>query len=129
MVKRKAVKISKKDILISFLLRSGLAIVFLYAAISSLLSPDRWVGFVPGFMENIISRENFLIIFSIYEIILSVYLLSNRRIFLVSILSSITLLFILAINVVQLDILFRDIAILFMSLALLALSKWQDQNS
>ena len=32
------------------LLRIGLAFVFLYAAISSLMHPDEWVGYLPSFL-------------------------------------------------------------------------------
>lgn len=119
-------KINKKEVLISFLLRSGIAIVFIYAALSSFLNPIRWIGFVPSFISLIISKEVFLIIFSVYQILLGVGLLLNYKTFQLAIISSITLFFILFVNILALDILFRDISILFMSLALIALSykKW-----
>lgn len=116
-------KIDKKNILISFLLRSGLAIVFFYAGISSLLNPTNWIGFVPNFIELIIPKAIFLVVFSIYEILLSIGLLSDYKTFALSILSSATLFLILFGNIMALEILFRDIAILFMALALTALSK------
>ena len=113
----------KKNILISFLLRSGLAIAFLYAGISSFLNPTNWIGFVPNFIELIIPKEIFLIIFSAYEILLGAGLLFDYKTFTLSILSSATLFLILFGNIMNLEILFRDIAILFMALALAALSK------
>ena len=123
-------KSQNKEFLISLLLRSGIAIVFIYAAISSFLNPTSWIGFVPGFIELVIPGGIFLIIFSVYEIILGFGLLADYKTFSLSIISSITLFFILFGNILALDILFRDIAILFMSLALVALSsrKWR-QNS
>ena len=114
--------VNKKELLISLLLRSGLAIVFIYAAVSSFLQPLNWIGYIPNFVELIISKELFLIIFSVYEIVLGMVLLANYKTFLVSIFSSVTLLLITFGNIFVLDIVFRDIAILFMSLALNVLS-------
>lgn len=122
MVKSKN-KINKKEILISFLLRSGLAIAFFYAGISALLNTTNWIGFVPNFIGAIISKEIFLTIFSAYQILLGIGLLFDYKTFTLSILSSITLFLILFINIMNLEILFRDIAILFMALALISLSK------
>ncbi len=117
----------KKNILISFLLRSGLAIVFFYAGISSFLNPTNWIGFVPNFIGAIISKEMFLMIFSTYEILLGIGLLFDCKTFALSILSSVTLFLILFVNIMILELLFRDIAILFMALALVALSyKWKN---
>ncbi len=111
-----------KDKNISLLLRVGLAIVFIYAAIASLLEPSNWVGYIPNFVEFIVSKNVFLLIFSIYEIILGIALLSNYRTFLFSVLSNITILFIVLGNIFVFDIVFRDVAILFMSFALSVLS-------
>ena len=124
---KKRDEINKKEFLVSLLLRSGLSIVFLYAAFSSFLNPLNWIGFVPEFIKFLIPKETFLIIFSIYEIILGIGLLSSYKTFQLSILSSATLFFILFGNINALDILFRDIAIFFMALALVALSykKWK----
>lgn len=123
MVKLKNSKINKKELLISFLLRSGLAIAFFYAGISSFLNPTNWIGFVPNFIGAIIPKEIFLIIFSVYELLLGIGLLFDYKTFALSILSSVTLFLILFGNIMNLEILFRDIAILFMALALVALSK------
>jgi len=122
MKKSKRGKEQNKDILISFLLRSGLAIAFFYAGISSFLAPTNWIGFVPNFIGAIISKEIFLMIFSGYEILLGIGLLFDYKTFTLSILSSATLFLILFVNIMNLDILFRDVAILFMALALISLS-------
>lgn len=118
MVKRKF----KKERLVSFFLRSGLAIVFLYAGIASLLAPENWIGFVPGFIINIFPAPVFLVLFSIYEISLGLWLLSNKKIFQASILSALTMVIIVVANLFLFDIVFRDIAILFMAIALIILS-------
>lgn len=107
---------------VSLILRVGLAISFIYAAISSFLNPINWLGFIPNFIEIIISREIFLMIFAIFQIILGISLLANYRTYLISIISSITLFLIIVSNLFILDIVFRDIAILFMALALAVIS-------
>ncbi len=61
------IKKHDKNFLISFLLRSGLAIAFFYAGVSSFLNPTNWIGFVPNFIEVIISKEIFLISFKVCE--------------------------------------------------------------
>ena len=122
MEKSKRGKEQNKYILISFLLRVGLAITFFYAGISSFLSSTNWIGFVPNFIGLIISKEIFLMIFSIFEILLGIGLLFDYKTFALSILSSATLFLILFVNIINLEILFRDIAILFMALALISLS-------
>ena len=116
-------KESKKNYLVSFFLRSGLAVVFLYAGIASLLSPENWIGFVPDFVISVFPASIFLALFSIYQIILGVWLLSNKKIFYVSILSTLTMFVIVIANISLLDIVFRDIAILFMAIALVILSR------
>ncbi len=128
-LKLKNLKINKKEFLISFLLRSGLAIAFFYAGISSFLNPTNWIGFVPNFIGAIISKEIFLMIFSAYQVFLGIGLLFDYKTFTLSILSSITLFFILFVNIMNLEILFRDIAILFMALALISLSYKSKNNN
>lgn len=109
--------------LVSFFLRLALASVFLYAAIASLLTPSNWIGFLPTWLKDIIPGAALLIIFSVYEIILSLWLLSGKKIIYPSVLSAITLLLIIIANIAQLDILFRDIAIFFSAIALIFLDR------
>ena len=122
MKKSKRGKEQSKNILISFLLRAGLAIAFFYAGISSFLAPTNWIGFVPNFIGAIISKEIFLMSFSGYQILLGIGLLFDYKTFMLSILSSVTLFLIVSGNIMSLELLFRDVAILFMALALISLS-------
>lgn len=112
----------EEKVLVSFFLRSGLAIVFLYAGVASLLAPENWIGFIPSFARNIFPASIFLVLFSIYQIILGAWLLSNKKIFYASILSILTMFVIVIANISLLDIVFRDIAILFMAITLAILS-------
>ena len=105
----------------SFFLRSGVATVFLYAAIASFLQPDAWVGFFPFWLRNLISENFLLVSFSIYQLVLAGWLLSGKKIVFAAELSWLTLLSIIVANYGFLDVLFRDIAILFSAIGLIAL--------
>lgn len=107
--------------LISFLLRVGIANAFLYAAIAAFLDPFSWVGFMPSWIDAVIPRSILLSLFSTYEIVLALWLLSGKQIFRAATLSSVTLFFIILFNISSLDILFRDVPIFFAGLALITL--------
>ena len=109
--------------LISFFLRLALASVFLYAAIASFLTPTNWTVYLPQWLKYIIPGTILLFAFSFYEIILSLWLLSGKKIYYASILSTVTLFLIIISNINNLDILFRDIAIFFSAISLAILSK------
>lgn len=102
----------------AILLRSGLAIVFLYAAASSLRTPLDWVGYLPHFLTNHIHAVTLVKIFAIYELILALWLLSGHYIKYAAILCTLTLFGIVATNPHQLIVTFRDIGLAFMALAL-----------
>lgn len=104
--------------LTSFLLRTGLAAAFFYAATDAFLSPEAWVGFLPVFLRNSFPAEILLKIFSVYEIVLGVWILSNKAVTYSAWLAFATILGIIGLNVGAIEILFRDVPILFASLAL-----------
>lgn len=109
--------------LLSFLLRVGLATVFLYAAVASFIEPTSWVGFLPPWIENIMPRETALVFFSIYEIALTLWLFSSKKIYYASLLSILTMAGIVLFNFRELNIVFRDVAIMFSAIALAVLHK------
>jgi len=111
-----------RNALTSFFLRSGLAIVFFYAGIASLISPQNWIGFIPQFVQNNFPASVLLILFSVYEILLGLWLLSDKKIFYASLVSSVTMFFIIISNIFIFDVVFRDIAILFMAISLIIFS-------
>ncbi len=113
----------KKEYLANLFLRIGLAFVFLYAGISAFINPNSWVGFIPN-IGNFITKAILLQVHSIINIILSIWLLSNKKIFYVSIISSIFLFGIIIFNLNSLEIVFRDVAILLMAIAL-CVSSWE----
>ena len=110
-----------KQYLSNLLLRTGLAFVFIYAGIAAYISPNNWVGFIPN-IGNFITKAILLQIHSAINIILGLWLLSNKKLFYASIISSIFLFGIIIFNLSSFDIVFRDVAILLASLALTVLT-------
>jgi len=109
--------------LVSFFLRIGLAAVFLYAAVASFMDPDTWATFLPTFMGEMVPLKTLLFAFSAYELVLAAALLLDKYVFQVAVLSALTMIGILVTNAAGMDVLFRDVAIMFMALALAALKK------
>ena len=109
--------------LASFLLRVGLASVFLYAAVAAFLDPAAWIGFLPSWIRSVMPMGTVLFLFSSYEVLLALWLLSNKKVIYAAGLSALTLLAIIAQNILALDLVFRDVAILFAALALGVLSR------
>src|SRR3989344_5747529 len=112
-----------REKLVSFFLRIGLAAVFTYAAIASFMDPDTWASFIPSFMGEMVPVKSLLMVLSVYELILAALLLLDRYVLVAAIFSALTMAGILATNTAGMDVLFRDVAIMFMALALAALKK------
>lgn len=102
----------------SWILRIGLAAVFLYASISSLQHPLEWVGFLPNFLTKTISATTLLKIFAVYELALAVWLLSGKLLKYSALICALTLAGIVVVNPSQLITTFRDIGLVFMAVAL-----------
>ena len=111
-----------KELTVSFLLRLGLAVAFLYASLSALLNPSLWSTYIPLWVQSLIPPNIFLYIFSTYQFLLSLWLLFGKKTYYASLLSCLTLLPIIIFNVLALDIIFRDVAILCSAIALTFLS-------
>src|SRR5581483_8336957 len=104
--------------IVAVLLRVGLALVFLYAAISSLRQPLEWAGFLPHFLTQSLSGTTLIRLFAVYELVLVAWLLSGKFTKYCALLCSATLLGIVVTNPSQLITTFRDVGLAFMSLAL-----------
>ena len=103
---------------VGLLLRVGLAFVFGYASISAFLDPNAWIGFFPQFLKNIFPNQILLYSHSLAEIILAIWLLSGKWTKYAAAVSALALLSIIIFNLGSLDIIFRDIGLFFMALAL-----------
>ncbi len=113
--------------LASFLLRAGLAVAFLYAAVSSSLDPFAWIGFFPSAAQLLLDGQILLVLFSLYEVCLALWLLSGVFVRNAALTSLITLTLIILANITLLDILFRDLTITAAAGALLALH-WHERD-
>lgn len=114
-----------KERMVSFLLRIGLASVLLYAALASFMDPDTWASFLPKFLRDAFPDQIklFLFGFSVYELLLVCVLLLDKYVYQAAILSALTMIGILVFNAQGMDVIFRDVAIMFMALALAVLKK------
>lgn len=108
---------------IDLLLRIGVAFAFLYPPISALVNPFAWVGYFPLFVTNLFPNAILLLhLFGGVEVIIGLWILSGKNIFVPSVLAAVLLAGIIVFNLSQMDVLFRDIPILLMAVAL-ALSR------
>ncbi len=104
--------------LVPLLLRLGLATVFGYAAVSSFVSPDDWVGYLPQMLTDLVDAKLVLHVFSVYELGLVVWLLSGVYIRYAALLCALTLGGIVVSNFGLFVISFRDIGLALAALAL-----------
>ena len=102
----------------SFFLRTGLAFVFIYAAVSAFLNPEAWIGFVPAFIGNTITRGYFLFVHEVINMGLGLWLISGEKTFYSAVASCLMLAGIIITNIPSFIITFRDVGLLFAALAL-----------
>src|SRR3989338_7432845 len=108
--------------LAAFFLRLGLGTAFLYAAISSFLDPAAWVGFFPVVVQQNLPVNLLLALFGLCQVVLAGWLFSSWKAQWAASLAALTLFLIIIFNVRGLDLVFRDVALLFAALALVSLS-------
>ncbi len=110
---------------VELLLKLGLAFAFLYPPVAAYFDPNSWIGFFPDFLRNLFEGNDQLLLhtFGIVEIILALWVLFGKRVFWPSLVMSEMLAGIVVFNWSQMDIVFRDVSILAMALALALLSK------
>lgn len=107
----------------SLVLRFGLAFVFVYAAVSAVVDPLRFAGYMPHGMPPVLVERVCLPLFSAYEAILAACFLAGRRLFAASILATLTLVGIIVLNPDKFSVLFRNVGIIGAALAV-ALQAW-----
>lgn len=100
------------------LLRIGIAVVFLYAAVAATLQPFNWIGYIPPVLRAIFPADLLLMGFSGFQVLLALWVLSGWKTLYAASLAAITFVAILVVNIGQIDIVFRDIAIFFAAVAL-----------
>ena len=102
----------------SSLLRIGLAVVFIYAGVSSYMHPEEWVGYLPPFLEKMKNAVTLLQTFAVVEMALAVWLLIGKYARFAALLSAALLIGIIVAQPNDLIITFRDIGLVFMALGL-----------
>ena len=103
----------------SLLLRLGVALAFLYPPISALMDPYAWIGYFPSFITALPIDSTLLLHgFGLVEVVIGLWILSGRNIFIPSALATLMLIAIVVFNLSQFQVLFRDVSIAAMSLAL-----------
>jgi len=114
---------TKSDQLLSLMLRLGLAFVFAYAGIDAIREPGVWIGFLPPIVTKLAPMKLVLDGFSISQLALAAALLWRKSSFYAASISTLTLTGIV-VNSLIMDpssmlIVFRDIGLVFASLALM----------
>ena len=110
--------ILRKTNIPALLLRIGLAFVLLYAAVSQLLHPFEWTGYLPAFAASTFQPRLLVEAFALYNTLLALWLLSGKWTRYAALLCTATLAGIALFNLNQLIVTFRDIGLAFAALAL-----------
>ncbi len=101
------------------LLRVGVAFAFLYPPFAAITDPVSWAAYFPPFMRDFpIDSITLLHLFGIIEVILALWILSGWRIRFPATLTALFLVAIVMVNAAQFDVLFRDLSIATMAVAL-----------
>ena len=114
--------------LVDLTLRLGLAFAFLYPAINAVFEPDSWIGYFPSFMLGVLPDLVLLHSFGLIEIVIAVWLINGKGTFYSAATALVFLLLIVAFNVAQFEVVFRDLSIASIALALMLLH-WPKHHS
>ena len=107
------------------LLRFAVAFSLLFPAIHAWFDPYAWIGYFPPLILTAVGSFDIILlhVFGALEIILALWILFGKNIFLPSVATAVILLAIVALNPIQFFILFRDISIVFAAIALAMLQR------
>ena len=100
------------------ILRVGLAFAFLFPPLNALLDPYSWIGYFPQFLHGYVPDLFLLHSFGVVEVIIALWILSGWKIFYPSVLALLMLVSIVFFNAADFQVLFRDLVIGSIALAL-----------
>lgn len=101
------------------ILRFALAFAFLYPPVSAFMNPYAWIGYFPAFVTSLpINGAVLLHTFGVLEVALSIWILSGKYIRISASCAALILAPIVLFNLSQFDVLFRDVSILMIAVAL-----------
>src|ERR1700686_3043477 len=95
----------------NFILRAGVAFAFLYPPIDALLDPYSWIGYLPHFARGFVPDLVLLHGFGLLEVVIALWILSGKKIFLPSLAATAILVVIVFLNLQDFQIIFRDVSI------------------
>ncbi len=109
----------------NLVLRAGVAFAFLYPPINALFDPTTWIGYLPHAVRGFVPDLVLLHGFGVLEVVIALWILSGKKIFIPSVLATVILGAIVLLNLQDFQIIFRDVSIAAISaaLALNALAK------
>ncbi|HEY4526242.1 hypothetical protein A2765_06400 [Candidatus Kaiserbacteria bacterium RIFCSPHIGHO2_01_FULL_56_24] len=102
----------------NLILRIGLAFAFLYPPWNALSNPESWIAYFPPFMRGIVPDAVLLHSFGALEIVIALWILSGWRIFWPSLAAAAILLAIIVFDFSNFEVIFRDVAIATIAIAL-----------
>lgn len=111
------------------LIRIGVATTLFYGAVAAFLAPSSWVGYLPDFALFFGPAEVLLGVWGIAEVALGVWIVSGWRIQIPAAITALSLMLVIAFNINQMSVLFRDIGVAFAALALVLLPSNDDQST
>ena len=111
------------------LLRAGVAFAFLYPPLNALVDPNAWIGYFPAFLKGYVSDLVLVHAFGVVETIVALWILSGWKIFWPSLAATAMLLAIVVFNPSNFQVLFRDISLAAMALALAVISYDDERNA
>ena len=114
----------KNEDIAKLFLRIGLAFTLIYAGIMIFVNPESWIGYIPEFIRTL-SGDGYV---SLYghaglDLLLGVWLLSGWKTFWPALLTALNMFMITIFNIGALEIVFRDVGLLFAAIALIFLTK------
>lgn len=110
--------------IIDLTLRLGVAFAFLYPPISAFFDPFAWIGYFPPFILDLpVEPKLILNAFGVFQIVIALWILFGKNIVIPSALAALSLLSIVLFNIPQMDVLFRDLSIATMAIALAIFNK------
>lgn len=107
--------------LVSFILRLGIAFSFIYSAVAAFFRPDDWIVYFPSILRAYLSDGFLLSSLGLFQIVVAIWIVYGRRIFIPSVLSLLLLSLLIVSNLGTFDTTYRDITIASGALALCVL--------
>ncbi len=104
------------------ILQFGLAFVFIYAAIQIFLNPEGFVHYTPEIIFKFMSLEVFMYTFATFEILLSLWIISGKKMIYSSLIAASIMALVIVFNLDLFIVLFRNVAIMCCALALAGIS-------